>query len=141
MKILITGATGLIGKEIVKQCREHNIDVNYLTTTRSKIQHTSSDYQGFYWNVKTKNIDTACFKDVDAIIHLAGATISKRWTSSYKEEILSSRIESTQLLIDALKNEKHTVKHVISASAIGIYPDSLTHYYDETNNDFERSFL
>jgi uncharacterized protein len=140
MKILITGATGLIGKEIVKQCRDNNIAVNYLTTTKSKIQQVKN-YQGFYWNVKTNDIDKACFKDVEAIIHLAGATISKRWTPSYKKEILSSRTESAQLLIDVLKSEKHTVKHVISASAIGIYPDSLTNYYDETFNGFDTSFL
>jgi uncharacterized protein len=140
MKILITGATGLIGKEIVKQCRDNNIAVNYLTTTKSKIQQVKN-YQGFYWNVKTNDIDKACFKDVEAIIHLAGATISKRWTPNYKKEILSSRTESTQLLIDVLKSEKHTVKHFISASAIGIYPDSLTNYYDETFNGFDRSFL
>src|SRR5690606_4521905 len=92
-------------------------------------------------NIQTKNIDVNCFKEVDAIIHLAGATISKRWTPAYKKEILNSRTESTQLLIDSLKNESHTIKHVISASAIGIYPDSITHYYDESFTDFEDTFL
>ena len=140
MRVLITGATGLIGKEVVKRCHENGIDVNYLTTSISKIENTKN-YQGFYWNIKTKDIDTNCFKDVDAIIHLTGATIFKRWTESYKKEIVNSRTESSKLLIDSLTNEPHTIKHVISASAIGIYPDSLTNYYNETFTNFDDTFI
>ncbi|PKQ46225.1 TIGR01777 family oxidoreductase [Confluentibacter flavum] len=140
MRVLITGATGLIGKEIVKRCHINNIDVNYLTTSKSKIEHTKG-YQGFYWNITNKELDINCFNGVDAIIHLAGAAISKRWTPSYKKEIINSRVESTQLLIDSLKGESHTIKHVIASSAIGIYPDSITHYYDETFKDFDDTFL
>lgn len=130
MRVLVTGATGLIGGEIVKLCHKKNIKVNYLTTSKSKIIH-EENYQGFYWNPKSGEIDKNCFKSVDAIVHLAGASVSKRWTTSYKEEILNSRIQTTQLLVNALKETNHTVKQVVSASAIGLYPDSLTNYYDE----------
>ncbi|MDD7884963.1 TIGR01777 family oxidoreductase [Flavivirga sp. 57AJ16] len=140
MRVLITGATGLIGQEIVKLCQKRDIAVNYLTTSHSKISKTKN-YQGFYWNPKTQDIDPDCFKNIDAIIHLAGATVSKRWTPSYKKEILSSRKITTQLLINALKGETHTIKQVISASAIGIYSDSLTNYYEEGARDFGHSFL
>jgi len=140
MRVLITGATGLIGKEIVKLCHKKNISVNYLTTSKSKISN-NSNYQGFYWNPKIKEIDLQCFKEVDVIIHLAGATVSKRWTSDYKKEILSSRLETTQLLVDVLKNHKNQVKQVISASAIGIYPDSLSNYYEETDSEGDATFL
>ncbi|MDP5159008.1 MAG: TIGR01777 family oxidoreductase [Flaviramulus sp.] len=130
MRVLITGATGLIGGEIVKLCHKKDIKVNYLTTSKSKLQK-EANYQGFYWNPQTQEIDNDCFKDVDAIIHLAGATVSKRWTSNYKKEILNSRLETTQLLVNSLKGETHTIKQVVSASAIGVYPDSLINYYDE----------
>ncbi len=140
MRVLITGATGLVGQEVVKLCHEKDIAVNYLTTSKSKIKG-QKNYQGFYWNPKTQDIDKTCFKNVDAIIHLAGATVSKRWTIDYKKEILSSRIEGTQLLINALKGEMHTITQIVSASAIGIYPDSLINYYDEAFNDFDDSFL
>ena len=140
MKVLITGATGLIGEEVIRQCHAEEIAVNYLTTSKSKIQQ-KENYKGFYWNIESKDIDIACFKGVDAIIHLTGASISKRWTPSYKQVILNSRTQSTQLLIDALKGEMHSIKHVVSASAIGIYPDSLTNYYEETFKDFDNSFL
>ncbi|GAA4306623.1 TIGR01777 family oxidoreductase [Aestuariibaculum suncheonense] len=140
MRVLITGATGLIGREIVKGCLKKGIQVNYLTTSKSKIK-TDESYQGFYWNPKSGDIDTNCFNGVDAIIHLAGATISKRWTSCYKKEILSSRKDSTRLLVNSLKGEMHTIKQVISASAIGIYPDSQTNYYDENYKIKDDSFL
>lgn len=140
MKVLITGATGLIGKEIVKLCLKNAIEVNYLTTSKSKINN-KPNYQGFYWNPKDQIIDENCFAGVDAIIHLAGATVSKRWTSTYKKEILSSRKETTQVLVNALRSTKHSVKQVVSASAIGVYPDSLTNYYDETFETKNTSFL
>jgi hypothetical protein len=140
MRVLITGATGLIGEEIVKLCHIKSIQVNYLTTSKSKIVQREN-YKGFYWNPSKKEIDVACLKDVNAIIHLAGATVSKRWTPSYKKEILSSRTETTALLVNTLKHNKHKVTQVISASAIGIYPDSLTNYYDESYQDISTSFL
>jgi uncharacterized protein (TIGR01777 family) len=140
MRVLITGATGLIGQEIVKLCHEKDIEVNYLTTSKSKINQ-SDKTRGFYWNPKKQDIDVNCFKDVDAIIHLAGATVSKRWTPTYKKEILESRKDTTQLLVNALKGETNKVKHVVSASAIGTYPDSLINYYDETSKTYADSFL
>lgn len=140
MRVLITGATGLIGNEIVKVCHDQNIDVNYLTTSKSKISN-NKNYQGFYWNPKTEEIDEKCLHDVDAIIHLAGATVSKRWTKSYKEEILSSRIKTTELLVNTLKHHSNAVTHVISASGIGLYPDSLSKYYEEDDSEGDSSFL
>lgn len=140
MRVLITGATGLIGKEIVKLCHKNDIKVNYLTTSKSKISD-DTNYKGFYWNPKANEIDVNCFKETEAIIHLAGATVSKRWTASYKKEILSSRLETTQLLVDSLKKTPNQVKQVISASAIGIYPDSLSNYYDEEYSEGDHTFL
>ncbi|OEJ98879.1 TIGR01777 family protein [Flavivirga aquatica] len=140
MRVLITGATGLIGQEIVLLCHKKGIKVNFLTTSKSKITETEN-YQGFYWNPKAKTIDANCFRGVNAIVHLVGATVSKRWTSNYKKEIIASRKQTTELLIDSLKTQQHTIKQVISASAIGIYPDSLTNYYSEDYNDFNSSFL
>jgi uncharacterized protein (TIGR01777 family) len=140
MRVLITGATGLIGKEIVKVCQSQYIDVNYLTTSKSKISN-ENNYKGFYWNPETGEIDENCLQDVEAIIHLAGATVSKRWTKCYKKEILSSRINTTELLVNTLKHHPNVVKHVISASAIGLYPDSLSKYYDEDDSAGDSSFL
>ena len=141
MKILITGATGLIGKEIVKRCHEQDISVNYLTTSKEKIK-SEPHYQGFYWNPQEDILDNSCFEDVDAIINLAGAPISKRWTNSYKKEILESRTQSLQCLKKGLSNVKnHHVKQIVSSSAIGFYPDSSTKYYEESCTKVSPTFL
>ncbi|MBN2869156.1 MAG: TIGR01777 family oxidoreductase [Flavobacteriaceae bacterium] len=140
MRVLITGATGLIGTEIVKLCHNKNIAVNYLTTSPSKLTK-DENYKGFLWNPSKNEIDTDCIKDVDAIINLVGATISKRWTDTYKKEIVLSRTQSTQLLFNTLQNNPHHIKQIISASAIGVYPDSLTNYYNEDETSISSSFL
>lgn len=141
MKVLITGATGLIGKEIVKRCHEQDISVHYLTTSKEKIK-TEHNYKGFYWNPKKDVIDVNCFEDVDAIINLAGAPIAKRWTKSYKKVILESRIQSLHCLKNGLSNvNNHHIKQILSASAIGFYPDSFTKYYEESCNAVSPTFL
>ena len=139
-RVLITGATGLVGQEIVKQCHAQKIHVNYLTTNKSKIV-SLYNYQGFYWNPKTGEINDNCFKDVETIINLSGATVSKRWTKKYKTEILNSRLDSLRLLFNTIETNNYSIKQLISASAIGIYPDSRTNYYDETNNVNGDNFL
>ena len=140
MKVLITGATGLIGSAIVKACHDQAIAVHYLTTSKTKLQD-QYHYKGFYWNPSKGNIDTACFEGVDAIINLAGATIAKRWTKKCKTLILESRVEALNCLNRGLVQTKHNVKHLVSASGIGIYPSSLTKYYDETFTEVSPTFL
>ncbi|MRI02031.1 TIGR01777 family protein [Kriegella sp. EG-1] len=141
MRYLITGATGLVGKEIVRLCHANGIAVNYLTTSRNKIV-SKENYHGFYWNPKTGELDNNCFKGVSVIINLAGATIAKRWSKSYKKKIIDSRINSISTLYNAINNlESHDIKSFISASAIGIYPSSLEKYYDEKEKNVDNSFL
>jgi len=131
MRILITGGTGLIGSEITRQAADRNWEVHYLSRQRSRLE-SDEHAKGFYWNPSTGEIDAACFKGVDAIINLAGATVAKRWTAAYKETILESRINSLRTLRHALKRlPNHQITRLVSASAIGIYPDSATNLYTE----------
>ena len=134
MIYLITGATGLIGNEILRLCEQKEIFVHYLTTQKSKIKETKF-VKGFYWNPVKNEIDIACLKGVSKIINLSGSTISKRWSSSYKKQIIESRVASVNLLVESLKNNKHTISQVISSSAIGIYPNSLTGFCNEENSE------
>jgi len=140
MTVLITGATGLIGQEIVKKCHADGINVHYLTTSKSKLS-SEDNYKGFYWNPKENQIDHKCFEGVTTIINMVGASISKRWTRSYKKEILESRTKTAQLLQNTIKAHSYTIEHVVSASAIGIYPTSLTNYYEETEVKVSDTFL
>ncbi len=140
MKVLITGATGLIGQEIVRLCHQSDIDVHYLTTSKNKLS-TTSNYTGYFWNPKNGEIDVNCFEGVEVIINLVGASVAKRWTSAYKKEIINSRIVTANLLLETLKTKKHSVRQIISASAIGIYPDSFQNYYMEDSPERDTSFL
>ncbi|MEL4307624.1 TIGR01777 family oxidoreductase [Joostella sp. CR20] len=141
MKILIAGATGLIGEEIVRIAHNRGYVVHYLTTSKDKIEH-ENNYKGFYWNPQKGKIDLDCFNEVDAVINLAGVSISKRWNSMNRKRILNSRIKSIETLDNGIsKVVNHQIKSFVSASAIGIYPHSFTNYYDEDTKTVDDSFL
>jgi len=140
MKVLITGATGLVGTEIVKLYLAKNYTVHYLTTRKTKIV-TQNNYKGFYWNPLVGEVDVNCLNGINAIINLAGATISKKWTPKHKVEVRNSRLEPVRLLYQLLSEKIHQVTHFCSASALGIYPSSLTKQYDETETETNSNFL
>lgn len=140
MKILVTGATGLIGSELVSLLLKNNHSVNYLTTSSKKIE-SKDNYNGFYWNPTEGKIDENCLLNVDVIVHFAGASIAKRWTQSYKQELIESRVFSSNLLYNLLKKHPNQVKHFISASGTAIYPNSYEAIYDENSTEIEDSFL
>ena len=140
MTILVTGATGLIGQELVGLLLQNGHTVHYLSTSKYKLV-SNANYKGFYWNPKTNEIDFAAFTDVETIVHLAGASVAKRWTADYKEEIVQSRVLSTQLLYKTLQQIPHKVTQIVAASAVGIYPNSLNAIYHESDLDIDDSFL
>ena len=141
MKVLISGATGLVGSELVSQCHAKGYGVNYLTTNKKKII-SENNYHGFYWDPSKNEIDLDCLKDVSVVINLAGSSISKRWTVSYKKDVLDSRINSLRTLHSAIsKSSTHQIESFISASAIGIYPNSSSNYYTEDTKGVDDSFL
>ncbi|WP_421812578.1 TIGR01777 family oxidoreductase [Flagellimonas sp.] len=141
MKVLITGATGMIGQAIVKVLHQKGIPVNYLTTSKDKIESTE-DFQGFYWDPTKGEIDLKCFENVQAIINLAGASIAKRWTPQHKKKVLNSRTNSLQTLRKGLEQSSNKeVECMVSASAIGIYPDSISDYFEESTSKVDDGFL
>ncbi len=140
MRVLITGATGLIGSELSSLCRENGIQVNYLTTDKSKIKKEET-YKGFYWDPKNEQIEKGCIEGVKTIIHLAGASIAEPWSNSYKKKILKSRTETAALLYKTLKENEHQVENFISASAIGVYPSSEQKLYSEDDEVVADNFI
>ena len=132
MHILITGATGLVGSVLRQEAVKKKHTIHFLTTQKNQL-HAHKNAKGFYWNPSLGTIDSACFEGVDCIVHLAGATVSKPWTKAYKQQILSSRLQSTRLLREVLKEQSgnHQVKQIICTSAIGRYPPSHTERYSE----------
>ncbi|MEM8765692.1 MAG: TIGR01777 family oxidoreductase [Bacteroidota bacterium] len=141
MKVLITGATGLVGQAIVSALHEDGIQVNYLTTRKNQIRN-EEDYQGYLWNPAKGEIDLDCFNGVTGIINLAGASIAKKWTSAHKRAVIASRIDSLNTLRKGLEQAKEAeIQSFVSASAVGVYPSSLTEYYEEPHLGIDDSFL
>lgn len=140
MKLLITGATGLVGNALVDFFLEKKHQINYLTTSKQKL-NSIKGCQGFYWNPKKGFIDNKALLEVDIIINLAGASVSNRWTQNYKTVILDSRVDSLNTLYNAIQPSIHQVKHIVSASAIGVYPNSLNKKYSEDNKETGKDFL
>ncbi|WP_395973814.1 TIGR01777 family oxidoreductase [Chryseobacterium cucumeris] len=131
--VLITGASGMIAKELAKKIGSE-YEIRFLTR---KKKH-DDEYE---WDIKKGSIDETAFDNVSHIIHLAGANISeKRWTPERKRELISSRVDSAELLRTTLRKNRIKLKSFISASGINFYgTKTLEKIYTENNppgNDF-----
>ena len=138
MRILVTGATGLIGTQLCSHLLSKGHSLHILTT-RTPWQTDDAQTRVFQWSPQNMQIDQRALKGVDAIINLAGAKINQRWTTKNKRSILNSRIQSTSLLFDAVKQTKQK-PHLINASAIGIYPSDVQRQYTESDTVFSNDF-
>lgn len=142
--ILLTGGTGLVGKALSQRLLKKGFRIIILTRKIPVNATPTEGVQYALWNVKEKKIDVAAVQKADHIIHLAGAgVVEKRWTASYKQEILESRTQSSALITDTLKKHENKVQTLVSASAIGWYgadtPASLATGFSEdapASNDF-----
>jgi uncharacterized protein len=116
--VLITGGSGLIGKYLTTSLLEKGYRVSLLSRKAAKGENVIS----FLWDPEKNIVDTDAFKDVDFIVHLAGANIGEeRWTEKRKEEILDSRVHSAGFLFETVQKLGINLKGYISASASGIY--------------------
>jgi uncharacterized protein (TIGR01777 family) len=134
-RILITGGTGLVGSTLIPMIQEKGFEPVLLSRTAGN----KKGIKTYAWDPMHGHMDPAALDGVTAIIHLAGATVAKRWTPRYKQEIMDSRVLSTRLLLNTLAANPHQVKTFVSASAIGIYPDHPDQLFAESAppaNDF-----
>jgi uncharacterized protein (TIGR01777 family) len=126
--ILITGGTGMIGLRLAQMLKNQGHTLHLLSRTSKSVKPYDAV---FSWDVKKGNLDERSLDDVEVIVHLAGAGIAdQRWTDERKSEILSSRVDSAKLILEALKRRKQSLTAFVSGSAIGWYgahTDSLIH--------------
>lgn len=138
MKVLVTGATGLIGTQLCNHLLSEGHSIHILTT-RAPWQTDNTQTRVFQWSPKNMQIDNKALNGVDAIINLAGEKINQRWTTKNKSSILASRVQSTRLLYESVKQAKKKL-HIINASAIGIYPSDFDKKYSEADTSFSLDF-
>lgn len=114
MKVLISGGTGLVGKALVDRLVRNGHSVHILSRNPSRPNE-------FRWHVNNGEIDHAAFERIDAIVHLAGASIGKRWTKNYRAELYNSRIRGAELLLKTAENLHLNLKAFITASGSNYY--------------------
>lgn len=118
MNIVVTGASGLIGTALVPALREDGHTVTRLVRRKPK---AADERQ---WDPATHEIDEAALANTDAVVNLNGVGIGdRRWTKSYKQQALNSRVDSTTTLVSAIGRHASTVKVLVQGSAIGWYGD------------------
>lgn len=120
MKILMTGGTGLVGQELQKVLTA--LGHQLIILTRKSASKKSDDIEWVQWDGQSE-ISGDYLKDIDLAINLAGESIAKkRWTRAQKQQILNSRVLTTQKLVNAINHHALKCQALISASAIGRYP-------------------
>lgn len=128
MKILVTGATGLVGSELVPALTRQEHEVYRLTHSKPK------EANDIVWNPSHQELPKARIEGTEVVVHLAGANIAgKRWTPKVKEELRSSRLDGTKLLCETIGSMQSPPKTLICASAIGYYGNRGSELLNETS--------
>ena len=129
--ILITGGTGLIGSKLLDSIDKSVYNV-YVLTRKKSYKENGVNY--INWDPENSVLDISQIKNLYSDINLAGESIDgSRWTSNYKRKILDSRVNSTRLLFNKVKEMKELPKSFISASATGFYEVNTDNPQAETD--------
>src|SRR6266404_80674 len=116
MKVLITGATGLIGTALQQSFSEKGYEM-LLASRKEREGH-----ENIQWDVETGFSEPEKLEGIDAVVHLAGESVSGfRWTDEKKKAIRDSRVLGTRNVVDTISKLKKKPKVLIAASAIGFY--------------------
>ena len=141
MKVLITGGSGTLGKEIANLVFKKKYEVNILTRNKNLKSH-NPQLKYYYWNPKKEDIDLDCFNDVDSVINLAGFSVFNLWTKANKTKIFESRVGSTNFILDVILKKNIKIKSFVNASAIAAYRDSSDFTSSENDSiDNPNSFI
>ena len=129
MRILVSGASGLIGSAFVRASRADGDEVLQLVRRRP----TAADEVG--WDpARGQGPEPAAIDGIDAIVHLAGAGLGDhRWTAGYKQQLRISRVDSTALLATVIAALPHRPRVFLGGSAVGVYGDTGQTVVDENS--------
>jgi len=126
MRVLISGASGLVGTEVASQLIEAGHEP--IKLVRRAVQAPDE----VSWNPRRDEIDPEIMESVDAVVNLAGATTGRiPWTKRYKKKIVSSRIDSTRTLVTAINRAGNPPTVLVSGSASGFYGEGGSRFLTE----------
>ena len=132
MRITVTGATGLIGTQLVEELLSRGDQVTVLARNPHAAQQKLGSVEAVSWNPTTEQAPPEALAHRDAVIHLAGEPVSQRWTADAKNQIRESRVAGTSNLIAGLRQADPSPKTLVSGSAVGYYGAHGPEPVDET---------
>jgi len=116
--VLITGGSGMVGKELTKLLTGNNYRVIWLSRER----HVKAEIPRYRWDYRRGEIDLEAVKQADVIVHLAGSNLGDdAWTRMKKQRIVESRVQTARLLLETVKKLDKQLDVFVSASAVGYY--------------------
>lgn len=116
LTILISGASGLVGRQLIPFLQTQGHEVRRL------VRRKSSKAGEIFWDPETGELAEDALEGVNAVIHLSGANVAEgRWTDKRRAEIMASRVDSTRTLVAAMERMVRKPEVFLSASATGIY--------------------
>jgi uncharacterized protein len=134
MRVIIAGGSGLIGRRLIVELLQARLEVIVLSRRPENVRKIFPLVRAEFWDAKTGNVLENILDGADAVINLTGESIAaKRWSSMQKQKILSSRIDSTRAIVNAIKQIHHRPSVLLNASAVGYYAyvpeDEVTEAY------------
>lgn len=121
MVITLSGATGLLGGALIPRLLASGHQVRLLSRTARTGLAPGVDL--FLWDAAKQEPPVEALRGADVVVHLAGESVAQRWTPVVKERLVSSRLDSTRLLVQAISTLSERPKLLLSASATGYYGD------------------
>lgn len=133
MKVLVTGATGLIGSALCRALLDRGDEVVGLTRSVERAAEVEPRVDWYAWDYSAGQPPAVALEKIDAIVNLQGERINQRWTAEAKRRILESRRDATRALALSVSRMAEKPGVVISGSAIGYYGDRGAVELDESS--------
>jgi uncharacterized protein (TIGR01777 family) len=132
VKVLVTGATGLIGSALCDALLARDDEVVGLTRDPKKSGRAQPGVQWHAWEPTLERPSAAAFEGVDSVVNLVGEKINQRWTEEAKQRIMESRRTATRNLVGAIAGLQQRPRVLVSQSAVGYYGDRGGAVVDES---------
>ncbi|UJA20463.1 TIGR01777 family protein [Thermoleophilia bacterium SCSIO 60948] len=131
MRVLITGATGMIGSRLADALMSRGDEVVGLSRDAEKAKQSKPEVTWHSWDATSEVAPAAALEGIDSVVNLIGEEINQRFTESAKERIRESRVTATKNLVEAIGLASTKPKALVSGSAVGIYGDRGDERLDE----------
>jgi uncharacterized protein (TIGR01777 family) len=120
-RVTLTGATGLIGPQLLKALRSGGSEVTILTRNPDRAREKLGEVEAVAWDLMSEPAPAEALAGRDAVVHLAGEPVAQRWSAKVKRAIHESRVQGTRNLIEGIRAAEPRPGTLVSSSAIGYY--------------------